>query len=38
MWNNLSLELRRKDSLPAFKKSVFNLIFNEQLSLNHLYI
>lgn len=38
IWNNLSLELRRKDSFPAFKKSLFNLIFNEQLSLNHLYI
>ena len=33
--NNLSLELRRKDSLPEFKKSLFNVIFKEQLSLNH---
>lgn len=27
IWNNLSLELRRKDSLPVFKKRLFNLIF-----------
>ena len=35
LWNNLSLELRRMDSLPAFKKSLFNVVFKEQLSLNH---
>ena len=33
LWNNLSLELRLKNSLPAFKKTLFNLIFNEKLSL-----
>lgn len=31
--NNLCLELRRKNSLPAFNKTLFNLIFNEELSL-----
>ena len=31
----LSLELRRKDSLPVFKKSLFDVIFKEQRSLNH---
>ena len=31
----LSLELRSKDSLSAFKKSLFNVTFNEQLTLNH---
>ena len=33
LWNNLSLELRLKNSLPAFKKTLFNSIFNEKLSL-----
>ena len=33
LWNNLSLELRLKHSLPAFKKTLFNSIFNEKLSL-----
>ena len=35
LWNKFSLELRRKDSLPVFKKTLFNVIFKEQLSLNH---
>ena len=38
LWNNLPLEIRRKDSLPAFKKSLWNSIFKEQLSLNHFHI
>ena len=33
LWNNSCLELRRKNSLPAFNKTLFNLIFNEKLSL-----
>lgn len=33
LWNNFSLELRLKNSLPAFKKTLFNLIVNEKLSL-----
>ena len=35
LWSALSLELRSKDSLSAFKKSLFNVTFDEQLSLNH---
>ena len=38
LWDNLPVEIRRKDSLPAFKKSLRNLIFKEQLSLNHFHI
>ena len=34
LWNTLSLELRSKDSLPVFKKILFNVIFKEQLNLN----
>ena len=33
LWNNLSLELRLKNSLPAFKKTLFNSIFDEKFSL-----
>ena len=35
LWNKISLEFRRTDSLPVFKKSLCNVIFKEQLSLNH---
>ena len=33
LWNNLCLELPRKNSFPAFNKTLFNLIFNEKLGL-----
>ena len=31
LWNALSLELRSRGSLPAFKKSLFTVILKEQL-------
>lgn len=34
--NTLFLELRSSDSLPAFRKSLFNVSFKGPLSLNHL--
>ena len=35
LWNKLSLEFRSRDSLLAFKKSLFSVTFKEQLSLNY---
>ena len=39
LWNNLPLEIRRKDSFPAFKKCLWNtVIFKEQFKLHNCYI
>jgi hypothetical protein len=35
LWNSLSLELRKKSTINAFKKSLFKLLLNEQSSLHH---
>ena len=35
LWNSLPLEIRLKNSLPTFKKCLWNVIFKEHLKLNH---
>ena len=35
LWNSLPLEIRCNDSLPASMKCLWNVIFKEELKLNH---